>query len=410
MKKIILFTVSLLLAVNSLAQQVNEVTLTVIGTGVNEEKATLQALRSAIEQSFGTFVSANTTILNDKMVQDEIVSVSNGNVKDYKKLSVATMSNGQVAVSVQATVSINKLISYAKSKGSRAEFSGQTFDANVKLMKLKSSSAEKALNLMVQQMDVLSRSMFDFEIELGSPIADGSRYKVPYKINVYSNASSSNFSTLYTTTCKALEISPEEADQFKKELGMHLRSGSLEVLKFVSMPISYQTKENIDRKITKIYSKALTRYRIIASNGISINDGRKQIKSVLPPSSQISGVTTHYSAGGGPDKEKTVVCYTPSSVKDLDVREYIDGTTCSNSSVYFGWSGLRLPEIKEPINLSKSQKKDLKKGLYTGPTYTIKYGKQKIIHIIEGFIWVSSSDMGKIQGFELDGVSAPTNK
>ena len=61
--------------------QVSEVTLTVIGTGENEEKATLQALRSAIEQTFGTFVSANTTILNDKLVQDEIVSVSNKIIK-----------------------------------------------------------------------------------------------------------------------------------------------------------------------------------------------------------------------------------------------------------------------------------------------------------------------------------------
>ena len=87
MKKLLSFVVAILFAATSFAQ-VDEVTLTVIGTGVNEEQATLQALRSAIEQSFGTFVSANTTILNDKLVQDEIVSVSRGNVKEYKKLAV----------------------------------------------------------------------------------------------------------------------------------------------------------------------------------------------------------------------------------------------------------------------------------------------------------------------------------
>ena len=84
MKKLLSLVAAILFAATSFAQ-VDEVTLTVIGTGVNEEQATLQALRSAIEQSFGTFVSANTTILNDKLVQDEIVSVSNGNVKEYKK-------------------------------------------------------------------------------------------------------------------------------------------------------------------------------------------------------------------------------------------------------------------------------------------------------------------------------------
>ena len=71
MKKLLLILVAVIFATNSFAQ-VNEVTLTVIGTGENEEKATLQALRSAIEQIFGAFVSANTTILNDEIVQDEI--------------------------------------------------------------------------------------------------------------------------------------------------------------------------------------------------------------------------------------------------------------------------------------------------------------------------------------------------
>ena len=80
MKKLLSIVAAILFAATTFAQ-VDEVTLTVIGTDVNEEQATLQALRSAIEQSFGTFVSANTTILNDKLVQDEIVSVSRGNVK-----------------------------------------------------------------------------------------------------------------------------------------------------------------------------------------------------------------------------------------------------------------------------------------------------------------------------------------
>ena len=163
MKKLLSFVVAILFAATSFAQ-VDEVTLTVIGTGVNEEQATLQALRSAIEQSFGTFVSANTTILNDKLVQDEIVSVSRGNVKEYKKLAVSTLPNGQVSVSVKATVSINKLISYAKSKGSKAEFAGQTFSSNLKLMQLRAQSTKKAMDLLIKELKTLSNNMFDFNL------------------------------------------------------------------------------------------------------------------------------------------------------------------------------------------------------------------------------------------------------
>ena len=124
MKKVLLFIAVIFFTTATFAQ--DEVTLTVIGIGENEEKATLQALRSAIEQTFGAFVSANTTILNDEIVQDEIVSVSTGNVKQYEKNATAILPNGHVSVSLTAIISINRLISYAKSKGSKAEFAGAT--------------------------------------------------------------------------------------------------------------------------------------------------------------------------------------------------------------------------------------------------------------------------------------------
>ena len=135
MKKLLSFVAAILFAATTFAQ-VDEVTLTTIGTGRNEDEATLRALRSALEQSFGTFVSANTTIINDELLRDEIASTSKGNVKSYKKLSVVQLPNRTTSVTLQATVSINKLISYARNNGSRAEFAGQTYAMNVKLLKL----------------------------------------------------------------------------------------------------------------------------------------------------------------------------------------------------------------------------------------------------------------------------------
>lgn len=55
----------------------DEVTLVASGKASDSEKAITIALRSAIEQAYGTFVSANTTILNDNLVKDEIVTISN---------------------------------------------------------------------------------------------------------------------------------------------------------------------------------------------------------------------------------------------------------------------------------------------------------------------------------------------
>ena len=85
--------------------------IVVSADGATKEEATKVALRSAIEQAYGTFVSANTTILNDELVKDEIVTISNGNIKNYKEMSSFVLPNGKQSVTLQATVCISKLIS-----------------------------------------------------------------------------------------------------------------------------------------------------------------------------------------------------------------------------------------------------------------------------------------------------------
>ena len=116
--------------------QAQEVTLVTSGEGTTKAEATAAALRSAIEQSFETFVSANTTILNDDIVKDEVATVTSGNIKSYKELSCTKDQQGAYTVSVSATVSLGKLIEYAKSHGSSAEFAGQTFAMNMKMLAL----------------------------------------------------------------------------------------------------------------------------------------------------------------------------------------------------------------------------------------------------------------------------------
>ena len=67
MKTFFTFITALLFSI-LLQAQPNEVSLVVTGEGATKEEATNNALRSAIEQAFGVFVSANTEILNDEIV------------------------------------------------------------------------------------------------------------------------------------------------------------------------------------------------------------------------------------------------------------------------------------------------------------------------------------------------------
>ena len=151
------------------AQHILDITLVVSGEGATMQEATGNALRSAIEQTYGTFISTNTAVLNDELIRDEIVSVSSGNIENYEEISHSTTADGTCVVNLQVTVSLSKLTSYAKSKGSSAELAGNTFAMNMKLRKLNKENEKAALENLLQQVEILSKDMYDFKMEVGEP-------------------------------------------------------------------------------------------------------------------------------------------------------------------------------------------------------------------------------------------------
>ena len=78
--KILLFA-ALVISFDTYSQDDKTVTLIVSGQGNTKDEAKQNALRSAIEQAFGTFVSSKTEILNDELV-DFIVAWCIGQVQE----------------------------------------------------------------------------------------------------------------------------------------------------------------------------------------------------------------------------------------------------------------------------------------------------------------------------------------
>ncbi len=162
------------------AQQTDEVTLVVSADGPTKDEATKIALRSAIEQAYGTFVSANTTILNDELVKDEIVTISSGNIKNYSEMSSNIMPDGKFFVTLKATVSISKLVSYAQSKGAETEFAGATFGMNMKMKELNKKNEKIALNNLADQVLALYPSAFSYSLTVSEPKLIPGRESVSY--------------------------------------------------------------------------------------------------------------------------------------------------------------------------------------------------------------------------------------
>ena len=221
MKKLVLFAFCLC-SVMAFAQ--DEVSLVVSADGATKTQAIDNALRSAIEQTYGTFVSANTQILNDEMVKDEIATVSSGNIQKYTEIAAVTLPNGNTSVTLNVTVSLAKLISYAQSKGSQCEFAGATFGANMRLYEFNKKNERIAIENMIMQLNVM-RPIFDYTISVSDPIINDMHFNtdnynrdvnkddyaiVKISVNYYNTQKSELFMQILYSTLHSLGKTQDE--------------------------------------------------------------------------------------------------------------------------------------------------------------------------------------------------------
>lgn len=201
------------------------VSLTVTGTGLTLEQATQNALRSAIEQAFGAFISINTEILNDELIRDEIVSISNGNIKEFKIISEVQMPDDSYNISLKATVSVTKLTSFAERKGISIDFKGALFAANIKQQLLNEEAEYLAiLNLCKISNELLAKSL-DFSIETSEPVkASGliyfkpkeDDYQILLNVKITSNKNYESFLHFFLKTIRSISMSDEEVVNYKQ--------------------------------------------------------------------------------------------------------------------------------------------------------------------------------------------------
>lgn len=427
MKKVLLFIAVIFFTAATFAQ--DEVTLTVIGTGENEEKATLQALRSAIEQTFGAFVSANTTILNDEIVQDEIVSISTGNVTKYEKNAVVTLPNGHVSVSLNATIAINKLMSYAQSKGAKAEFAGSTYATNVKLLRLKIQSIEKACEILVQQLEHISQEMFDFELTLVKHQLVSDMYTFDCVVDIYPNIASHNFRSLYMSTMKEFKLNESEIELCKQEgirlVGYDSRLGAnFEIKKdeedipniyeaeIYSSPYNYVEAKNqvlekmkqytctipVSPQLSDVLCQALCRYKIQ-----EINNSKNEFKPTI------------HRADLNPDYRLMFLGTPDDSLSPIDVQYklHFDKITIIPQYDIKQIRGTMVPEYLSCRILARPLEKEMKKELESKGMTEFTHEAQVAGSIIEQHrftIKIPVDKMTTFQGFEVINASAPKEK
>lgn len=196
----------------------NNVVITASGSGATQEAAKQAALRSAIEQSFGTFISAKTEMLNDQVIADEMVSVTSGNIKYVEVLNETQLPDGRWGVTLKTIVSVDKLTSFVESKGGVIEIQGGMFAMNIKQQLLNEQGEIKAVAEMVGLLHEPMQLAFDFTIKSGNPKSidlESKKWEIPLEVTATCNKNIDFCANYFIRTLSALAMNDGEVASYK---------------------------------------------------------------------------------------------------------------------------------------------------------------------------------------------------
>lgn len=218
MKNILVF-ILLFLFLHTYAQDDKTVTLVVSGQGKTQEESRQNALRSAIEQAFGTFISSKTEILNDSIIKDEIVSVTNGNIQKYEVISEQQLSTDVWSTILNASVSVNRLQTFCESKGVSIEFNGGLFAINIKQQILNERAEEIIVYNMVGVLHELMQKSVDYVIKNDTPKSldtENKRWSIPITVSAITNKNIERCADYFIQVLKSISLDSFNLTQYNQ--------------------------------------------------------------------------------------------------------------------------------------------------------------------------------------------------
>lgn len=189
--------------------QAKDVALITTGEGASKELAVREALVAAVEQAYGVYVSGNTHILDDELIRDEVVQIKRGNIKKYNILNELKLPDKSYSVTLETTVSTDKLLKFAESKGATCELAGKTVASNLELYKLYLSNGARAMKHLYNTLGWIVPKMYDYKLHTGEPIVYKSDVYVPVAVDCVLNDNFETFLDLYNSTNRSITASIE---------------------------------------------------------------------------------------------------------------------------------------------------------------------------------------------------------
>ena len=137
------------------------------GFGANPDQALQKALRNAVEEAVGSYISSNTLIENDDLIEDKILSLSRGFIKDFRTLSTEKI-DGETKVTVAAIVTGDQVIETLKSSGVEVEIKGNLLFSQFSDLNRQMDDEAKLVESLFSE--VPANSPFDFIVSNDTPV------------------------------------------------------------------------------------------------------------------------------------------------------------------------------------------------------------------------------------------------
>ena len=206
------------LSMNAFAQNADKtVTLIVSGQGKTQGEAKQNALRSAIEQAFGTFISSKTQVLNDELITDNISTISNGNIQKFTVLDETTFNFNYYSTTLKVEVSLNKLATFLNQNGKSVTVNGDLITNNYLIKKLyEKNEQEAALNYFNALTTTYSKNLFNIELIAWEPFKDvlSENFLVPIRLKISPNDGIKSLTYSAINFLKQISIDKEDLKSY----------------------------------------------------------------------------------------------------------------------------------------------------------------------------------------------------
>ena len=219
MKKIILI-ITILVTTSINTQNSDIIKITTSASGITKEIAIQDALRSALEQSYGSFISTKTNIKNDELLKDEIVAITSGEIHDYELVSETKIESGY-AVTIVAKISKSVLNNFVTQSGGDAiSFDTNAFSTKIRLQKLNEEAEIKSINNLLEVLEEIYARSIEFEFTSSNPKINerNKKWRVDFEIITKYNENILNFIDYFSSSLEKIAMTKKQKISYE-ELG-----------------------------------------------------------------------------------------------------------------------------------------------------------------------------------------------